>query len=284
MSTKQLLSTFLAILVFGGKFLSGCQAIASEPDQGENVLSPISESPTPPDSAPRQDDRLKDREIMVQTQIQNRGVEDPLVLAAMKMVQRHEFVPEQYLSQAYADHPLPIGYGQTISQPYIVALMTEVLQLKPGNRVLEIGTGSGYQAAVLAEMDTLVYTVEIIPELASQALKDIADGAPKTSRITPDLIIEAVVNSFQLTPADLKGRKRDEATALARQVTMYLIRQETDYSLAEIGRELGGRSPATISHAYQKIASVLNNSPSLRHKVFDIQQRVYASTRNGDVE
>jgi protein-L-isoaspartate(D-aspartate) O-methyltransferase len=87
----------------------------------------------------------------------------------MQSVKRHQFVPEKYLNQAYDDHPLPIGYGQTISQPYIVALMTAILELKPGDRILEIGTGSGYQAAVLAEMDVDVYTMEIIPELAAQA-------------------------------------------------------------------------------------------------------------------
>ena len=87
----------------------------------------------------------------------------------MRRVERHRFVPEEYLDQAYDDHPLPIGYGQTISQPYIVALMSEVLGVEAGDRVLEIGTGSGYQAAVLAEMGVDVYTVEIVPELASQA-------------------------------------------------------------------------------------------------------------------
>lgn len=110
-----------------------------------------------------------DRERMVEFQIENRGVEDPAVLQAMRAVPRHEFVPDQYLSQAYADHPLPIGHGQTISQPYIVALMTEKLQVQPGERVLEVGTGSGYQAAVLAELEADVYTVEIIPELAQGA-------------------------------------------------------------------------------------------------------------------
>jgi protein-L-isoaspartate(D-aspartate) O-methyltransferase len=86
----------------------------------------------------------------------------------MRTVPRHEFVPPDYVDQAYADHPLPIGYGQTISQPYIVAWMTELLALQPGEKVLEIGTGSGYQAAVLAELgDVEVYSIEIVPELAS---------------------------------------------------------------------------------------------------------------------
>lgn len=106
---------------------------------------------------------------MVEEQIVARGVKDPEVLAAMATVPRHEFVPPGEADQAYADHPLPIGFGQTISQPYIVALMTELLDVQPGDRVLEIGTGSGYQAAVLAEITDRVYTVEIIPELATAA-------------------------------------------------------------------------------------------------------------------
>jgi len=109
------------------------------------------------------------RERMVKEQIQARGIDDPAVLAAMRNVWRHKFVPDNYLDAAYNDSPLPIGYGQTISQPYIVALMTEVLEVQPGDKVLEIGTGSGYQAAVLAEMGVEVYTVEIIPELSEQA-------------------------------------------------------------------------------------------------------------------
>jgi len=109
------------------------------------------------------------RETMVARQIEARGVSDPAVLAAMRAVPRHRFVPADYLKQAYNDHPLPIGYGQTISQPFIVAWMTELLELQPDYRVLEIGTGSGYQAAVLAEIVAEVYTVEIIPELAETA-------------------------------------------------------------------------------------------------------------------
>ncbi len=106
---------------------------------------------------------------MVTYQIEAREVRDPIVLKAMRSVPRHEFVPVEYLDQAYNDHPLPIGHGQTISQPYIVAYMSEQSQLNPGERVLEIGTGSGYQAAVLAEMGMTVYSIEIIPELAEQA-------------------------------------------------------------------------------------------------------------------
>jgi protein-L-isoaspartate(D-aspartate) O-methyltransferase len=109
------------------------------------------------------------REVMVANQIKARGVQDDDVLSAMRSVPRHAFVLERYLDFAYSDRPLPIDHGQTISQPYIVALMTELLSVAPGDRVLEIGTGSGYQAAVLAEMDIDIYSVEIIPELAQQA-------------------------------------------------------------------------------------------------------------------
>ncbi|NLZ44936.1 MAG: protein-L-isoaspartate(D-aspartate) O-methyltransferase [Clostridia bacterium] len=99
------------------------------------------------------------------------GIRDKRVLAAMEKVPRHEFVPEEHLFAAYDDRPLPIGYGQTISQPYIVALMTELLELEESDRVLEIGAGSGYQAAILAELVRNVYTVEIIEELAARAEK-----------------------------------------------------------------------------------------------------------------
>lgn len=106
---------------------------------------------------------------MVSRQIEGRGIRNTAVLMAMRKTPRHEFVLEQYLNRAYSDSPLPINHGQTISQPYIVALMTELLEIQPGDRVLEIGTGSGYQAAVLAALDVEVYTVEIIPELAQEA-------------------------------------------------------------------------------------------------------------------
>jgi len=109
------------------------------------------------------------RAQMVDKQIKNRGVSDPLVLKAMLKVERHEFVPEEIRYLAYADRPLPIGQDQTISQPYIVALMTELLGLKGGEKVLEIGTGSGYQAAILAETAKEVYTIEILKPLAGSA-------------------------------------------------------------------------------------------------------------------
>jgi protein-L-isoaspartate(D-aspartate) O-methyltransferase len=104
-------------------------------------------------------------------ELRRQGIEDEDVLAAVARVPRDRFVPAQERAHAYGNYPLPIGHGQTISQPFIVALMTELLRLEPGDRVLEIGTGSGYQAAVLAELGVEVYTVEVIPELAAKAAK-----------------------------------------------------------------------------------------------------------------
>jgi protein-L-isoaspartate(D-aspartate) O-methyltransferase len=118
----------------------------------------------------QQDDRYASaREKMVKEQIITRGVTDQPTLRAMRKVPRHLFVPEEYRNEAYDDNPLPIGYGQTISQPYIVAYMTEVSKPAPEKKVLEIGTGSGYQAAVLAEIVDKVYTIEIVPELARES-------------------------------------------------------------------------------------------------------------------
>jgi protein-L-isoaspartate(D-aspartate) O-methyltransferase len=109
------------------------------------------------------------REQMVKRQIEARGIYDHRVLNAMRKVERHMFVPHDQMSNAYGDYPLPIGCGQTISQPYIVAFMTEALHLKPDSKVLEIGTGSGYQAAILAELCDSVFTVEIFSELGQRA-------------------------------------------------------------------------------------------------------------------
>ncbi len=115
------------------------------------------------------------REMMVKQQIEARGVRDARVLKAMRTIERHKFVPQHQISSAYEDHPLPIGHGQTISQPYIVALMTELCELNGSEKVLEVGTGSGYQAAVLAELAKEVYSIELIEPLAKQAAKRLAD-------------------------------------------------------------------------------------------------------------
>ena len=122
----------------------------------------------------------------------------------------------------------------------------------------------------------------ITPEMATRALDDIASKEPPPARLTPPQIVEAVASSFQMPLAELKGRKRDEATVLARQVTMYLIRQETECSLADIGRELGGRSPSTISYAYEKIANNIGNDPHLRRQVFNIQQKLHSPSRTAN--
>ncbi|MFO7977648.1 MAG: protein-L-isoaspartate(D-aspartate) O-methyltransferase [Bacteroidales bacterium] len=114
-------------------------------------------------------DHQRRRQLMVRNQLQQRGITHQPTLDAMSKVPRHEYVPQQYRQLAYADRPLPVGFGQTISQPFIVAYMTQVIEPDPGDKVLEIGTGSGYQAAVLAEIVDHVYSIEIIPGLARRA-------------------------------------------------------------------------------------------------------------------
>lgn len=124
-----------------------------------------------PGQQPSADPYADARRAMVERDIKRRGISDPRVLAALEAVPRHLFVPERQRKAAYADRPLPIGEGQTISQPYIVALMAERLELKGGEKVLEIGTGSGYHAAVLAHLAAEVYSVEILRELGERAEK-----------------------------------------------------------------------------------------------------------------
>jgi len=166
-------STIIAIALVGFIFLAACAQVTPSPTPTAEMPSPTpteKPSPTPELSpTPTTDVYTQQRRRMVNTQIRARGVTDGAVLRAMETVPRHEFVLPRYLDQAYADHPLPIGYGQTISQPFIVAWMTELLDIEPGDKVLEIGTGSGYQAAVLAEITDHVYTVEIIEELEKSA-------------------------------------------------------------------------------------------------------------------
>lgn len=125
--------------------------------------------------APPPTEFAAERDEMVSRQIEARGVRDSRVLAAMRRVPRHRFVPAGFEPFAYEDRPLPIGSGQTISQPYIVAVMTELLGAKPGDSVLEIGTGSGYQAAVLDELGLRVHSIEIVPELAARARELLAE-------------------------------------------------------------------------------------------------------------
>ncbi len=148
-----------------GFLLAACVSDVEPQGTPTATLAP---QPTPTEIQD-QEDYAQLRQQMVERGILAYGVDDPAVLEAMRTVPRHEFVPVEYLSLAYENHALPIGYGQTISQPYIVALMTQELGVQAGDRVLEIGTGSGYQAAVLAELGLEVYTIEIIEPLATQA-------------------------------------------------------------------------------------------------------------------
>ena len=118
--------------------------------------------------------RQGERDRMVDTQIVGGGITDLMVVAAMRRVPRHQFIPDDQSEDAYGDFPLPIGYAQTISQPYIVAYMTEALKLQPGEKVLEIGTGSGYQAAILAELGVQVFTIEIVKPLVQYARENLS--------------------------------------------------------------------------------------------------------------
>jgi protein-L-isoaspartate(D-aspartate) O-methyltransferase len=128
-------------------------------------------------------DRVQDRIEMVRTQIERRGVKATRVLEAMRSVPRHLFVPDEMRAHAYEDRPLPIGWSQTISQPYIVAAMTELLDPQPDHKVLEVGAGSGYQAAVLAKLVKEVHTIEIVPELAKQAKLNLAAAGIKNVNV-----------------------------------------------------------------------------------------------------
>ncbi len=135
-----------------------------------------------PEEPGQAEDPAAARQRMVAEQIERRGVKDPAVLAAMRKVPRHEFMPADAREYAYDDRAVSIGHGQTISQPFVVAFMTESLALKPGDRVLEIGTGSGYQAAVLAELVKEVYTIEIVEPLGKRAAEAFAGGGYKNIR------------------------------------------------------------------------------------------------------
>lgn len=133
------------------------------------VMATTTPTEVPTNTPETEDPYLAERERMVREGVIGWGIDDPVVIQAMRAVPRHEFVPEEYQSQAYENHPLPIGHGQTISQPYIVALMTQAAEPLPGDNILEVGTGSGYQAAVLAELADHVYSIEIIEALVERS-------------------------------------------------------------------------------------------------------------------
>ncbi|MDX1614758.1 MAG: protein-L-isoaspartate(D-aspartate) O-methyltransferase [Candidatus Promineifilaceae bacterium] len=142
--------------------LTACSETTAPPSTDTSI------APTRPGDA--QATRFAERrQSLVERGVINMGITDDAVITALRQVPRHAFVPNEYLDQAYENHPLPIGYGQTISQPFIVALMTEAVEVEADDRVLEVGTGSGYQAAVLAELVDHVYTMEIIEPLARRA-------------------------------------------------------------------------------------------------------------------
>ncbi len=166
------LAAALALLLCGR-----CGAVGGGEPAGPETPPPpprerVDARQDPPDEAPG---FAAARRRMVEADIAPRGIRDPAVLEAMRNVHRHRFVPERLAQQAYVDHPLPIGQGQTISQPYIVALMTELAELSPTDRVLEVGTGSGYQAAVLAEIVEQVHSIEIVKELSRSATRLLAE-------------------------------------------------------------------------------------------------------------
>lgn len=165
-----LLGLFSGIFAFKG-LIKPALTIASENKKADANQPPADANARPDHNHPAFSERVNERARMVTRQIRSRGVRDPNVLKAMRIVPRHALIRSGEQRYAYADHPLPIGQDQTISQPYIVAFMTEALELEPNSRVLEIGTGSGYQAAVCAEIARDVYTIEIIEELAKSAEK-----------------------------------------------------------------------------------------------------------------
>jgi protein-L-isoaspartate(D-aspartate) O-methyltransferase len=183
-----------------------------------------------------QPDYTKMREAMVRRQIEARGIKDAATLEAMRKVPRHQFVDANQRANAYADGPLPIGFGQTISQPYIVAYMTEMVRPKPNHRILEIGTGSGYQAAILAEIVEKVYTVEIIEELGKEAATrlenlhydnievKIADGYHGWKEQSPfDAIV--VTAAAEYIPPPLKEQLKDGGRMVIPVGSPYMIQQ-----------------------------------------------------------
>lgn len=143
------------------------------------VLLPACPEAKPPQTG----DLAAQREAMVEEQIKARGISDPATLEAMRTVPRHEFLPARLRKEAHMDYPVPIGHGQTISQPYIVAFMTEAIRPRPGEKILEIGAGSGYQAAVLAQMGAEVYTVEIVEPLAELARQNLERLGYESARV-----------------------------------------------------------------------------------------------------
>ena len=185
---------------------------------------------------------------MVETQIRARDVQNPAVLRAMARVPRHLFVPEDLRPFAYDDRPLPIGQGQTISQPYIVAYMTEALQLEPAHSVLEVGTGSGYQAAVLAEIVKQVHSIEIVPDLAEHARRALANAGYRN--------VEVRTGNGYLGWPDRAPFDRIIVTAAPPEIPQALVDQ-----LA-----VGGVMVVPVGTSYQEIAIVTKTPNGVTEK------------------
>ena len=179
------------------------------------------------------------RKMMVREQISNRGIQDNRVIEAFLKVERHKFIPEKHRNSSYADHPVPIGEGQTISQPYIVALMSECLELKGTERVLEVGTGSGYQAAILAQLAKEVYSVERFPDLAQQARSVLNGSGYSNIKIKVD---DGTTGWKEEAPFD-----RIIVTAAAQKIPQPLIDQ-----LAE-----GGKLIMPVGETFSQVLTIL---------------------------
>jgi protein-L-isoaspartate(D-aspartate) O-methyltransferase len=205
-------------------------------------------SPLPKRETPSEEWFVTARHDMVERQIKARGVSNERVLQAMLKVERHKFVPEEYLDYAYCDDPLPIGEGQTISQPYIVALMTELLDVQPGDRVLEIGTGSGYQAAILAELTDQVYSIEIVPKLAETA-------AERLHRLGYDNVVVKCGDGYQgwAEHAPFDGII---VTAAPEQVPQPLVDQ----------LKVGGRLVIPVGASYQNLVLIIKTEKGVKSK------------------
>jgi len=194
------------------------------------------------------------RKAMVSRQIEARGVSDPRVLEAMRTVPRHRFVAPELHSRAYEDHPLPIGLGQTISQPYIVAAMTELLRPEPTDRVLEVGTGSGYQAAVLSRLVAHVYSIEILPELAKRAAETLAE-------LGYDNVTVSTGDGYRGIPSEAPF-DGIIVTAAPAEIPQPLIDQ-----LA-----VGGRLVIPVGHFYQELKLVEKTEKGIEsHSIFPVR-------------
>lgn len=177
-------ATIAGVILIGRNLGVWCTGmVPSDAELAQAASQAEAAPPVPTPTAAEADPYAEFRREMVENQLRARDITDQRVLEVMARVPRHRFVPEDQQRRAYNDHPLPIGHGQTISQPYIVALMTQLAAPKPGDRALDVGTGSGYQAAVLAELCKEVFSIEIVEPLAEQAKKRLAELGYKNIQV-----------------------------------------------------------------------------------------------------